>query len=47
MQGMQSFQLVVHGHQLVADVLAVIEAVEGEEHGLNLALATDQHTALG
>jgi hypothetical protein len=44
---MQTLQLVVHGHQLVADVLAVIEAVEGEEHRLNLGLATNQHTALG
>ena len=44
---MQTLQLVVYGHQLVADVLAVIKAVEGEEHRLNLALATDQHTALG
>ena len=33
--------------KLVADVLAVIKAVEGEEHRLNLTLATDQHTELG
>jgi hypothetical protein len=44
---MQTLQLVVDGHQLVADVLTVIEAIEGEEHRLDLGLATDQHAALG
>ena len=45
-QGMQALQLVVHGNQLVTNVLAVLDASQGEQHRLNLALAIDQHAAL-
>jgi hypothetical protein len=44
---MQALELMVHGAQLIADVIAVLDALEGQQHRLDLALAVDQHTALG
>jgi hypothetical protein len=37
----------VHGTQLITDVVAVLDPLEGQQHRLDLTLAVDQHTALG
>jgi hypothetical protein len=44
---MQALELMVHGAQLIADVIAVLDPLEGQQHRLDLTLAVDQHTALG
>jgi hypothetical protein len=44
---MEALQLVVHGAQLIADVIAVLDALKGQQHRFDLTLAVDQHTALG
>jgi hypothetical protein len=41
MQFVQTLQLVVHRHQLVADVAAVVDAGEGQEHRFDLRFAVD------
>jgi len=46
MQLMQPFQLVVNRHQLIADMAAVIDARQAQQHGFDLSLAIDQHAAL-
>lgn len=47
MQLVQSLKLIVHRNQLVADMSAVIDPGQGQQHGLHLGLAVDQHAALG
>lgn len=44
---MEPLQLLVHGTQLITDGLAVIQTFKREQHGFHLALAIDQHAALG
>ncbi len=46
MQLMQALELIVNGHQLIADVAAVIDPREAQQHRLNLGFAFNQHTAL-
>jgi hypothetical protein len=47
MEFMQAFQLIVHRHQLVADMDRILNPGEIVQHRLNLCLASDQDAALG
>jgi hypothetical protein len=46
MEFVQTFQLIVHGHQLVADVNRIVNPGKIVEHRLDLCLASDQDAAL-
>jgi len=42
----QLLKLEMHRTQLFADGVAVFDALEGQQHRLDLALAIDQHATL-
>ena len=46
MQLVQTLQLIVNVHQLLADMATVVDPRQAQQHGFNLGLAIDQHTAL-
>jgi hypothetical protein len=43
---MQALELIVDGDQLIADVPAVIDPREAQQHGFDLCFAIDQNAAL-
>ena len=44
---MQSFELVVHLPELLQQHIRTVQFAELQQHGFDLLLAADQHTAFG